>query len=211
MADGSLALVDTPYTPEATGTMLDWAEDTLGERQITAVNTGYHYDNLGGNAELVQAGIPVYGSDAIPGLIAERGGALRALTLGWLSDPKMEAYRAAHEALEYVPPDHLFPLRDGLTLSFGEEELVVFFPGPTHAADNVVVYFPARRILFGGCMILAGEAVGNTSDADLAAWPESIERLRVFDADLVVPGHGDRMDPGLIDHTLEILAGSGGG
>jgi hypothetical protein len=29
----------------------------------------------------------------------------------------------------------------------------VFFPGAAHSADNVVVYFPKKRLLFGGCMI----------------------------------------------------------
>jgi hypothetical protein len=31
----------------------------------------------------------------------------------------------------------------------------------------VVVYFPARELLFGGCMIKAGNTIGNTADADL--------------------------------------------
>jgi glyoxylase-like metal-dependent hydrolase (beta-lactamase superfamily II) len=85
----------------------------------------------------------------------------------------------------------------------------VFFPGPSHTPDNVIVYFSGRKILFGGCMILAGGQVGNTSDADLAAWPVSVAKLSQFDFTLVIPGHGDRMDPGLIDHTIQLLGKSG--
>ena len=55
-------------------------------------------------------------------------------------------------------------------------------------------------------MILSGDAVGNTADADMAAWPSAIRKLQGLSVDVVVPGHGDRLDPGLIQHTLDVLA-----
>jgi hypothetical protein len=72
--------------------------------------------------------------------------------------------------------------------------------------ENMVVYFPSRKILFGGCMIIGMDSVGNTSDADLAMWPESVRDLSQFDFAMLVPGHGDRLDPGLLEHTLDLLA-----
>ncbi|HUH96287.1 MAG TPA: MBL fold metallo-hydrolase [Anaerolineales bacterium] len=206
MQNSDILLVDTPYTPEATDELLKWESTKFGNRHIVAINTGYHYDNLGGNGALIAAGIKVYGSDAIPVMLDQRGAALRALTLSWLADPKYSEYYEAHKNLKYVPPNALYPLQKGLTLNFGSESVVVYYPGPTHTVENVVVYFGERNILFGGCMILAGDAVGNTADADLAEWPKSIERLRRFKIDLLIPGHGDRMDPQLIDHTLQVLA-----
>ncbi len=200
-----LVLVDTPYTPDATRALVEWARARFGKRKILAINTGFHYDNLGGNSYLIAEEIPVYGSDAIAGLLSARGEALRAMTLDWLKDPADKRFYDAHAALAYVPPDHTFPLDAGLNLRPGGEELQVFFPGPSHTPDNVVVYFPARKILFGGCMILAGDAVGNTSDADLAAWPVSVAKLSRFDFVLLIPGHGDRMDPGLVEHTVQLL------
>jgi metallo-beta-lactamase class B len=205
MESSDLVLVDTPYTPDATQALVEWARARFGKRKILAINTGFHYDNLGGNSYLISEGIPVYGSDAIAGLLAQRGEALRAMTLDWLKDPADKRYYDAHAVLPYVPPDHTFPLGSGLELRFGGESLQVHFPGPSHTPDNVVVYFPARRILFGGCMILAGDAVGNTSDADLAAWPVSVAKLTKFEFTLLIPGHGDRMDPGLLEHTIELL------
>lgn len=206
MANGSLVLVDTPYTPEATQTVLKWASEQFGERDIVAINTGYHYDNLGGNAYLLEQGIPVYGSDLTAQLLAERGDALRAMTLDWLQDPADKAYYDAHASLPYVAPDHTFALEDGLHLTFGDEAVEVYFPGPTHAPDNVVVYFPDRKVLFGTCMIIGGDKVGNTSDADMAAWPESVRKLKRFDVEVVVPGHGERLDPQLIEHTVALTS-----
>lgn len=204
--NGLLVLVDTPYTLEATQTVLEWAEKEFGERDIVAINTGYHYDNLGGNAYLLEQGIPVYGSDLTVQLLAERGAAMRAMTLDWLKAPKDKAYYDAHQTLPYVAPDHTFALNEGLQLEFGDETVEVYFPGPTHAPDNVVVYFPDRKVLFGGCMIIDGDQVGNTADADMVAWPESVRKLKRFDVEIVVPGHGERFDPQLIEHTVGILS-----
>lgn len=206
MDDSTLVLVDTPYTPEATQDLLAWAEAQFGEREIIAINTGFHYDNLGGNSYLIEQGIPVYGSDLTARLVEERGDEMRALTLSWLEAPQYQRYYEAHRNLPYTPPDHLFALDKGLSLQFGAESLEVYFPGPTHSPDNVVVYFPVRKILFAGCMVLGTDKVGNTSDADLAAWPESIRKLYQFDFEMVIPGHGDRLDDGLLAHTLDILA-----
>lgn len=206
MQNSDILLVDTPYTAEATSELLKWEKTKFGNRNIIAINTGYHYDNLGGNGALIAAGIKVYGSDAIPGMLSQRGEALRALTLDWLTDPEYSEYYGTHKNLKYIPPNALYPLQTGLTLNFGNESVVIYYPGPTHTSENVVVYFRERNILFAGCMILAGDSVGNTADADMAEWPKSIEKLRQFKTDLLIPGHGDRMDPQLIDHTLDVLA-----
>ena len=107
--------------------------------------------------------------------------------------------------MKYVPPDHVFPIQDGLKLAFGTEEVRVIYPGPTQAPDKAAVYFPARKLLLGGCMILAGNKPGNTAEADLKQWPLSLRKLTPLPVDVVVPGHGERLDPGLVRHTLELL------
>jgi glyoxylase-like metal-dependent hydrolase (beta-lactamase superfamily II) len=206
MANSELVLVDTPYTPEATKRALEWIEQRLGERDVTAINTGFHYDNLGGNSYLIEQGIPIYGAALTRDLLAERGEAVRSMTLEWLQGAEYQRYREGHATLPYRAPTHLFELADGLTLDFGGEAVHVYYPGATHAPDNVAVHFPERRLLFGGCMILGGDKVGNTADADLAAWPASVRTLNRFDVDVLVPGHGERLDPGLLDHTLTLLA-----
>ena len=204
MPDGTLVLAGTPYTAAATRTVLDWARRQFGDGRIVAINTGYHVDNLGGNQALLDAGAAVYGSDLTVRLLRDRGEHMRQVTLALIGDPKSPAYQL-HAGLRLVPPDHVFPLHDGLRLTFGGEEVDVFYPGPSQAPDKVVVYFPARRLLFGSCMILAGSRPGNTADADMKQWPESVRRLGQFPVDVVVPGHGDRLDPGLIAHTLDLL------
>jgi glyoxylase-like metal-dependent hydrolase (beta-lactamase superfamily II) len=205
MKNSDLVLVDTPYTPEATQELLEWVEIQLGEREITAINTGFHYDNLGGNSYLIEQGIPVYGSELTVKLLEERGKKMKAMTLGWLQAPQYKRYYDVHKALVYVAPSHLFKVEEGLQLKFVDEIVQVYYPGPSQSADKMVVYFPSRKILFGTCMIIGGDKVGNTSDADLKEWPKSVRRLVRFDFDILVPGHGDRLDPGLLEHTIDLL------
>jgi metallo-beta-lactamase class B len=206
MGNSDIVLAGTPYTPEAENAVLAWIRGRFGERNLTAVNPGYHVDNLGGNSALIAQGIPVYGSDLTVQLLAERGESTRALLLGMLMDPANAAYYQAHEKIPYAAPDHVFPIEDGLTLAFGSERLEVFYPGPTQAPDKVVVYFPSQRVLFGSCMVLGGDQAGNVREADLENWPKAIEKLKRFAVDFVVPGHGERLDPGLLDHTIQVLS-----
>jgi len=202
-----LILVDTPWTPAATREMLSWLEAQNGSKEIVAINTHFHLDNLGGNQYLIEQGIPVYGSNLTVELLAERGQVSLDQTVAWLQDQDDPRYAVTLAGLELVAPTEVYELKEGLILEFEGEPVQVYYPGPAHTPDNVVVYFPERRLLFGGCMLIGWEAVGNTTDADLAAWPESLRALAQFEFNALIPGHGERLDPGLLEHTLELLAG----
>jgi glyoxylase-like metal-dependent hydrolase (beta-lactamase superfamily II) len=101
----------------------------------------------------------------------------------------------------------VFPLAEGLHLRFGADRVDVLFPGPSHAPDLVVVHLPDHDVLFGGCALLAGDRIGNRSDAaPLDVWAAAVRTLRDLPARHVIPGHGERTDRGLIEHTLKLLA-----
>jgi len=206
MANSELVIVGSTYTPEAMNQVLTWIEGRFGKRKISAINTGYHVDNLGGNSALIEHGITVYGADLTAELLKERGDQTRQVILGMLTGKANEGYYKAHAEIRFMAPTSLFPLAEGLQLSFGDEQVQVFYPGPSQASDKVVVYFPNTKVLFGGCMILGGEQVGNVSDADLVNWPDAVRSLKQFDVEIVVPGHGDRLDAGLIEHTIALLS-----
>ena len=204
MANSDLVIVGSTYTPEAMSSLLDWADAHFGLRRIVAINTGYHVDNLGGNAALVKRGVPIYGATETADLLQRRGERTRKVVLGLITDKASSVYQA-HAHMVLRPPTRMFALPEGLHLRFGSEEVVVFWPGPSQAPDKVVVYFPERRLLFGGCMILGGDKVGNVADADMSNWPDAVRALVRFPADVVVPGHGERLDPQLVQHTLDLL------
>lgn len=209
MANGTVVLVDTPYTPEATEDLLGWIERQFGKRQLVAINTHFHLDNLGGNAALVEAGVPIYGSDLTVQLIGERGEEARALLMSWLQSTGDERYRNVFANLAYVPPTEVFALSEGKVLMFGEEKVVIYYPGESHAPENVVVYFPTLKLLFGSCMVksLEDAKLGNVADANVQEWPKSVKKLmeRFNEAEIIVPGHGGWGGRELLSHTLQLL------
>lgn len=205
VGDRHLVFIDTPYTPEATACVLDWIAETFGERSMLTINTGFHFDNLGGNRAFVERDIPVLGSDRTADLILERGEEARQLFLQLLSAPEDRRYHDHYASLRYVAPTRTFPLREGSTLTIEGERIEVIFPGETHSPDNIVVHFPNRGLLFGGCMMLAGDKVGNTADANMDTWAAAVLKLQALDCRVVVPGHGLRFDPGLIQNTVRLL------
>ncbi|MBN1120001.1 MAG: MBL fold metallo-hydrolase [Anaerolineae bacterium] len=180
MADSTLVLVDTPYTIDATRELHGWIIEQYGDRKLIEINTGFHDDNLAGNSYLISRGVTVFGADLTADLLKEH------------NSPN-------------APPTNLYPIDEGLELTFGSEIVRVYYPGPTHTLDNVVVYFPDRHLLFGGCMVSGWGGIGSTDDADLDAWPVSLKSLEQFDADLAIPGHGDNFNPENIAETIEAL------
>ena len=202
MSDGSLLFVDTPYTDGATRSLLDWAAARFGPRDLHAVNTHFHPDALGGNAALIEAGARVYGSEQTARLAEESAESMRDDLAGWLSARPAVAARFRDYAP--TPPARTFASAEGLTLDLGEP-VHVLHPGHAHSPDNLVVHLPARDVLFGGCAVLAGDGLGNTADADLQRWPSAMQALEALEPRTVIPGHGERTDPGLLTHTRELL------
>jgi glyoxylase-like metal-dependent hydrolase (beta-lactamase superfamily II) len=213
MPDSAIVWVDTPYEDEATLRVLEWIHRTFGSVPIVEINTGYHWDNAGGNGLLLSRGIPVYGADLSARLLRERGEWIRSETLATLTSPEHAKHRAVHAGQRFQGPDHVFPIEETQRLRFGSEVVEVFYPGPSHAPDNLVVYFRERGILFGGCMVraLGAAGVGYTGDADLIEWPKAVQRTvgRYPAARWVVPGHGAAGGPEALSHTIRLLQGPG--
>ena len=69
----SAVLIDTPYDGIATRYMLNWINNNFGELTLSAIVTGFHQDNLGGNEVLISRGIPVYGMKLTAGLLEHEG------------------------------------------------------------------------------------------------------------------------------------------
>lgn len=205
MEDQTLVLVDTPFTPRATSELLDWIKGYFGERKIIAINGHFHLDNLGGNQILIEQGIPIYGSDLTKTLLQDKGKPMLQETISYMKQHYPD-YVADYQEIVLTPPTEVFSLSKGLTLRFETEELSIFFPGAGHSLDNIVVYFPQKKLLFGGCLVVGWDKIGNISDADLDFWPSSVERLKDFDAKIIVPGHSERLDPELLDNTLRLLS-----
>lgn len=104
-------------------------------------------------------------------------------------------------------PDYGF--KDSLTVKLGNMDLCCYYPGGGHSADNIVVWIPSEKILFGGCMVKSVKAkgLGNLSDAVPNEWTSTINKLitRYPDVNWVIPGHGAIGGKELLLHTQDLL------
>lgn len=202
-------LIDTPYTPEATNAVIDWARRKNEDCNIIEINTGFHIDNLGGNEYLASQNIPIYGADLTLQLLEEKCEETRTQLLGWLSSPSNKYYHERYKNISFTKPNHLFDIYKGLILEVGDEIIEIYYPGVSHSPDNVVVYFKNRQILFGGCMIKSVNSpdLGFTGDAEISEWFTSVEKVleKYSESRIVIPGHGDWGGIDLIERTLQLL------
>lgn len=175
----SVILVDAPWDSAQTAQLMKWVADSLQKPVRAAIITHAHEDRIGGIAQFHAAGIPTIGTTLT---------AAEAINRGF--EPPMATFSS----------DTLVHLDD--------LQLELFYPGPGHTADNSVVYVPASHTLYGGCFLKSARSknLGNIADADLTAWPASLERLalRYPEAIHVVPGHGGWQD-GAIENTRRLL------
>jgi glyoxylase-like metal-dependent hydrolase (beta-lactamase superfamily II) len=85
----------------------------------------------------------------------------------------------------------------------------VYDLGAGHTEDNLVVWLPAQKILFGGCLIksLNSSVLGYTAEADMQAWPLTVAKVQAQfpQMKMVVPGHGKVGDKALLTHTIALL------
>jgi len=175
-----VVLVDTGWDTAQTRQLLQLVAERLHKPVQLCIISHCHADRLGGAAVLQAQHIKTVSLPVTARLAIKEG------------------YTAPEGVL---PADNLFTV-DGL-------QVHTYYPGAGHSRDNIVVWFPAQRVLFGGCFIKSTEAadLGNVADADLQAWPLSVKKVQVRfpQPQWVVPGHQSWADGHGLAHTLKLL------
>ncbi len=207
--DNKGVLIDTPDETTGTKSLVEWINTKFGNLELVAINTGFHYDNLGGNEYLRSKGIRIYGAGLTARMIEKNAEKSKDDVLEYTSKQEDKKYYNAFSEVNFLPPTDTFEINDGLNLNINGETFEVYFPGETHTIDNVVVYLKNKKVLFGGCMILSmnHRRPGYIADANMIEWPKSVEKIKdkYINAKIVTPGHGDWGDTQLLSHTIEIL------
>jgi metallo-beta-lactamase class B len=178
--NGKALLIDSPMETNTTEELYNYLLDTMHVKIEMQIPGHFHNDCLGGLAFLQTKGV-------------------KSLSGNLTREKCIE--------LNLAIPDASFD--DSTLYEFYSENVACYYLGGGHSYDNIVVYFPKHRILFGGCMVKSKESksIGFIGDADMEAWPKTLQKLKnKFPvADIIVPGHGNWGGTELIDHTLEIL------
>lgn len=149
---------------------------------LGSISTHSHDDRTAGIAWMNRHNIPTYASQLTNTLLMKAGKAAAESTL------------------------------TGIESTLFEGMITTFYPGEGHAVDNIVVWLPKFKILFGGCLVrsLASKSLGYTGEANIQQWGSSINKLqrKFSDAVLVVPGHGKVGGIELLNHTKTLALNS---
>jgi len=176
-----LILIDTPWNNAQTETLLKLTKEKFKKDIILVIITHFHQDRLGGIEIIHKNNIETISTELTVNLVEKTG---------------------------YPKPKKR--LSNDITLfNYNNIKFETYFPGAAHTLDNIIVWFPEDKILFGGCMLKSEDSnnLGNTKDSDLKQWPKSLENLikKYPDINITVPGHGNWSKNNLIKHTLNLF------
>jgi glyoxylase-like metal-dependent hydrolase (beta-lactamase superfamily II) len=195
-----VVIVSSPYESKNTTKLVTWIKQTLKPKHMIAINDHYHLDATGGNQVFHFHDVETWASDVTNRLIKTELHKLKKETLKYY---KTEDLKKRVIETQIMPANNTFDLKKGKIFSIHGEEIKVFFPGEAHAKDNVVVYFPKRKLLFGGCMIKPDKGLGWLRDANVSAWEDTVTTLLDLDVETVIPGHGNIGSRSLIVKTIQ--------
>lgn len=131
--------------------------------------------------------------------------------LGLLNDKKIPTY-AFHKTNQLLRDNKSATASNIFSdkrMTLVKDKVELFYPGPGHSSDNIVVWLKPQGILFGGCFVkgLYSKGLGNLEDANVTAWLGSITNtINTFpEVKTVVPGHGKIGDASLLTHTARLI------
>lgn len=190
--DGVVA-VDTCATEQRTKAFLEVLATVSSQPLRIVINTHHHGDHTHGNYLTHPA--TIIGHTKCREMLLATG---------------LNHYEGVFEApdrqgpewgdLELAPPVVTFD--DHIDVWAGDVQMELHYIGtPAHTTNDIVGWLPSRRILFAGDLVFNGGTpfmlMGSVTGS-----LEAMARVRAFDAEVIIPGHGPVCGRSVLD-TLE--------
>jgi glyoxylase-like metal-dependent hydrolase (beta-lactamase superfamily II) len=180
VTDSGVVLLDTPWDTTQFQPLLDSIEIKHQQPVILCIATHFHDDRTAGLHYFSSKGIPTWSSAFTKELCVKNGEKIA---------------------------ENIF-IND-TTFKVGGFSFETFYPGEGHTPDNIVIWIPELKILYGGCFVKSIELkdLGNLADANIESWPLSIQKVlnRYPDAAYIIPGHFDWSKKNALKHTLKLI------
>lgn len=174
-----LYLIDATWNDQLAEELLRLIEQNFHKRVKKAIITHHKIDRVGGIQALLNAKIPVESTSFVAKMSKDAG------------------YSQIKPTLDRYP-----------VFKVGKTIIETYYPGEAHTKDNIVVWLPQYKILFGDMIFaLEQDNVGIIDEANMNAWPYTMQNLinKYPDAKVVIPGHKKWGDFSLLPHTIENL------
>jgi metallo-beta-lactamase class B len=178
--NGQALMIDTPMDNDKTKRLTEYLKDSLSVDLTKLIIGHFHDDCLGGLGYLQSIGIESIAN---------------SMTL--------------EKCKELGLPIPTTPFTDSLIFDFNGEKIDCRYFGAGHTFDNITVWIPSKKILFGGCLIKSSKSagLGNLSDAVVSDWDLTIKKLmdKYTDIKTVIPGHAGVGGSELLTYTIELV------
>lgn len=173
------AVFDTPAKNKVSVELLNWLTKDMKSKVKAVVINHFHIDCLGGLEAFHKQGITSYSSNKTIELAKNDSSTIPQI-----------GFEGENE------------------LDIGGERVHNSFFGEAHTKDNIISYIPSEEVIFGGCMVKSINASkGNLQDANVNAWPKTIQSIKEHYPNLkvIVPGHGKSGGMELLEYTIELF------
>lgn len=180
VTEKGVVLIDTPWDTTQLQPLLDSIELRHHLPVVLCISTHFHDDRTAGLTYFKSRGIKTFASR-------------KTDSLCWVKKEKRPQFTFHRDTV----------------FTIGQSTIQTFYPGPGHSEDNIIVWLPNEKIIYGGCFIKSTEAttLGNLSDANVKAWKTSLEGLikKYPNYSMVIPGHQSWKNKKSVKHTLKLV------
>lgn len=145
------------------------------------VNTHTHLDHAFGNCVFARQGATIIAHDS-DRILLEKIGEMTLKNIGnfGLKPEDMVGTEISYPTLTFS---------NRMTIDLGGEKVELIHTAPSHTEGSVVVYLPAKRLLFSGD-ILFTDFHPYLADGDISGWIKALDALLAMDVERIIPGHG---------------------
>lgn len=173
-------LFDTPWDTTQFQPLLDSIKSKHNQEVILCIATHAHNDRTAGFAFYQSIGIKTFATQQTDQICEKEG------------IPRPEFI---------LDPTALF--------NVGNTTFEIYYGGPGHTSDNIVIWFATQKILYAGCLIKSIEAnnLGFVGDANVDEWIQTIKNIqkRFKKPVFVIPGHQNWLDVNALKHTKKLV------
>lgn len=193
VTSAGVVVVDALGSPELARKMLAEIRKITKQPIHTVVLTHYHADHIYGLQVFKEAGAHIVAHTAAREYLFSDTAKLR------LEVSRQELWPWVDDKTRLVPAD--IWLTGPHTFSVGDTQFDIQHVGPSHTAEDLVVYLPQKKILFSGDLVFRNR-IPYVGQADSKHWIEALQNLLAFDTQWVIPGHGPISNDPRADMTL---------
>lgn len=176
-----VVVVDALGSPELARRLLIEIRKVTRAPIHTVIVTHYHADHIYGLQVFKEQGARIVAHAAAREYLNSETARLR------LQASRQELWPWVDEQTRLVEADQWLDGPQRLTIGGLDFQIVPV--GPSHTAEDLVIYLPQKKTLFAGDLVFRNR-IPFVGQADSRHWIEALQNLLGFDAKLVIPGHG---------------------